>query len=335
MTGEMTRAVRLGLRIGAPLATLAAVYALAAAQPAGQSPGGAPGAPAAKPATIDPPIQVAPGVWFPRHHDTPSFGSNVAWIEFADFVTVVDAAFPLGAERALASIRKTTRRKPIRYLVLTHHHGDHSMGTGVFAREGSIIIAHENAAQAFAQRSAPSYAERVQKARASSNPADLAFTRHQLAPPQITFSDRFVIDDGKGRRAEVMHFGHAHTAGDVFTFLPAEKLVLTGDACVNGPFNAMADSDTASWIQVLGKVQRLAPDIVVPGHGPVGKGDLLETQKQYFVDLRAQVGGLIKQGKTADQMAALIDLPRWRQWTGQTQIRPENIAHVFRELSGR
>ena len=319
-----------GLRLAAPLATLAAVYALAADRPT--VPAAASGA--ASP-TIDPPVQVAPGVWFERHHDTPTYGSNVAWIEFADFVTVVDASFPLGAERALASIRKTTRRKPIRYVVLTHHHGDHSLGTGVFAREGSIIVAHENAARAFALRSVPGYADRVQRAKGSRNPADQAFLRHPLAPPQITFSDRFVIEDGKGRRAEVHHFGHAHTAGDVFTFLPAEKLVLTGDACVNGPFNAMADSDTASWIQVLGKVQRLAPDIVVPGHGAVGKGDLLETQKQYFVDLRDQVGGFIKQGKTADQVAALVDLPRWRQWTGQTQVRPENVAHVFRELSAK
>lgn len=322
----MKRRWRITFRLAAPVAMLAVVYALAGAQP--------PTRPAGTP-TIDSPIQVAPGVWFERHHDTPTFGSNVAWIEFADFVTVVDASFPLGAERALASIRKTTRRKPIRYLVLTHHHGDHSMGSGVFAREGSIIIAHEHAARELAARTAASYTERLQRVRAAAGKptdADRAFTRHALALPQISFSDRFVIDDGKGRRAELHHFGHAHTAGDVFTFLPAEKLVLTGDACVNGPFNAMADSDTASWIEVLGKVQRLAPDIVVPGHGAVGKGDLLETQKQYFIDLRAQVRDLIKQGKTAEQAATLVDLPGWRQWTGQQQVRPENVAHVYKEL---
>ena len=331
----IARRWRFALRLLAPVVTLAGVYALAAAQPAG-TPASKP-TPSAGAPTIDPPVQVAPGVWFQRHHDTPSYGSNVAWIEFADFVTVVDASFPLGAERALASIRKTTRRKPIRYLVLTHHHGDHSMGSGVFAREGSIVIAHENAARDLAARSARSFAERVQRVRDSRSPsdADRAFTRHPLALPQITFSDRFVIDDGKGRRAELHHFGHAHTAGDLFTFLPADRLVLTGDACVNGPFNALADSDTASWIQVLGKVQKLAPDIVVPGHGAVGKGDLLETQKQYFVDLRAQVGDLMKQGKTAEQAATLVDLPRWRQWTGQTQVRPENVAHVYRELGPR
>src|SRR5688500_68548 len=76
-------------------------------------------------------IQVAEGVWFERNLDTATFGSNVGWIEFADHVVVIDTAFPAGAERALASIKATTRGKPIRYAVVTHYHADHSFGSGV------------------------------------------------------------------------------------------------------------------------------------------------------------------------------------------------------------
>jgi cyclase len=310
----MTRASRL-FRIGLGVAFFGAVYAAAAAQ----SP-----APAQKRPYEDP-VRVADGVWFEQHHDVPTYGSNVAWIEFADFVVVVDTAFPQGAERALKNIKRTSKGKRIRYAIVTHYHDDHSFGSGAFAREGAIIVAHENARRDFADRNISRYAEKAAK--------DKAYARLPATPPQLTFQDKLIIDDGKGRRAELYYFGNAHTTGDVFTFLPREKIVFTGDACVNGDHNYMGDADTGSWIDVLGRVQALAPDIVVPGHGAVGRLDMLESQKQYFVELRRQVGALVKQGKSLDEAKTLVDIPAWKQWTGKTEMKPAAIAHVYQELT--
>src|SRR5687767_4382386 len=72
-----------------------------------------------KPPPVEAAIKVADGVWFERHNDIGAFGSNIAWIEFADFVVVIDTAFPAGAERALKSIKATTKGKRIRYAVVT------------------------------------------------------------------------------------------------------------------------------------------------------------------------------------------------------------------------
>jgi glyoxylase-like metal-dependent hydrolase (beta-lactamase superfamily II) len=272
----------------------------------------------------DDPVKVADGVWFERHHVVPTHGSNVSWIEFADFVVVVDTSFPLGAERALASIKKTVRGKPIRYAIVTHHHDDHSFGAGAFAREGAIIVSHESARARLVDRGLASYAAKAAK--------DPAYARVPLAAPTLSFHDRLVIDDGKGRRAELYWFGAAHTSGDIFTFLPKEKIVFTGDACVNGDHNYVGDGDTRSWIEVLAKVQALAPQIVVPGHGALGRGDLLETQKQYFVELRRQVAALLQQGKSVEEANRLVDIPSWKQWTGKTEMKPAAIAHVYGEL---
>jgi phosphoglycerate dehydrogenase-like enzyme/glyoxylase-like metal-dependent hydrolase (beta-lactamase superfamily II) len=270
-------------------------------------------------------VQVADGVWFQRNYDTNSLGSNVAWIEFANFVVVIDTAFPAGAERALKSIKATTKRKPIRYAVVTHYHADHAFGTGVFAKEGTIVVAHENARRDYLGRNVEQYAERVR--------TDRIAARYKMHAPDVTFTDRMVIDDGKQRRAELFHFGHAHTSGCVFTWLPKEKIVFTGDATVNGPFNFLGDSDTASWIDAISQVQALEPRIVVPGHGPVGKADVLENQKHYFVELRAQVGSHVRQGKTLEEVQALVDIPAWKRWTGETKMKEANIAHVYRELT--
>jgi cyclase len=301
------------IRVGLGVAFFGGVYAVAAAQ--------APAPEKKKP--YEDPVRVAEGVWFEQHHDVPTYGSNVAWIEFADHVAVIDTAFPRGAEQALRNIKRTTKGKKIRYAIVTHFHDDHSFGSGAFAREGAIIVAHESARRDYVERTGKGFAEKAAK--------DKAYARAPATPPQLTFQDQLILDDGKGRRAELRYFGAAHTKGDVFTYLPKEKIVFTGDACVNGDHNYLGDADTGSWIDVLGKVQALGVEIVVPGHGALAKADVLESQKQYFVELRRQVGEAIKQGKGLEEAKALVNIPAWKQWTGKTEMKPSAITHVFGE----
>jgi cyclase len=285
------------------------VYALAASQ-------------AEKPGT-EKPVKIADGVWFEQHNDIGKFGSNVAWVEFSDFVVVIDTSFPRGAEEALRNIRETTNNKPIRYAILTHYHGDHSLGAGVFAKEGTILVAHETARKDFDAKNVEGYLKTAER--------DPVYAKYKPTAPQVTFTDKFIIDDGK-RRLETHHFGHAHTKGCSFPFLPKERIVFTGDACVNGPFNYCGDSDTASWIEVLSKVQALDAETVVPAHGASAKKDLLETQKRYFSELRAAVQVQVKAGKSLDEAKAAVDVPMWREWTGEKKMSAENIAHVYKEL---
>jgi phosphoglycerate dehydrogenase-like enzyme/glyoxylase-like metal-dependent hydrolase (beta-lactamase superfamily II) len=273
----------------------------------------------------DAPVKVAEGVWFQNNTaDIGKFGSNVFWIEFTDWVVVIDTAFPFGAEAAIRNIKETTKNKPIKYAVLTHYHADHSFGSGVFAKEGATIVAHENARRDYLQRNVANYAKEAAK--------DPLYAKYKACAPDVTFTDKFILDDGK-RRAEIYYFGQAHTTGCIFTYLPKEKIVFTGDACVNGPFNYMGDGDSASWIDVLTQVQTLEPDTICPGHGPTGKRDLLQTQKQYFLELRAQVAKLVQEGKTLDEAKKAVDIPMWKQWTGKTEMAADNIAQVYMELT--
>jgi glyoxylase-like metal-dependent hydrolase (beta-lactamase superfamily II) len=271
-------------------------------------------------------VKVADGVWYRHHKDIGKFGSNVGWIEFKDHVVVIDAAFPLGAEEALKDIRATVPGKPVKTVVVTHYHADHSFGLGVFAKEGATIIAHANAHRQYLEKNVGPYQEKAQK--------DEVYGKYPATGMFLTFQDTLVLDDGT-RRAEIRWFGHAHTTGCIFTWLPKEKLVFTGDACVNGPFNYMGDSDSASWIGVLGKVKELGPATVVPGHGPSAKGDLIATQRRYFEELRVEVGKCVAAGKTLQETQASVDLPAWKAWTGESKMSASNIAHVYGELKGK
>jgi phosphoglycerate dehydrogenase-like enzyme/glyoxylase-like metal-dependent hydrolase (beta-lactamase superfamily II) len=271
------------------------------------------------------PVKIAEGIWFQNNTaDIGKFGSNVWWIEFTDYVVVIDTAFPFGAEHAIRNIKETTKNKPIRYAILTHYHADHSFGTGVFAKEGATIVAHENARRDYLARNVSAFAKSAEK--------DPIYQKYQAYAPTLTFTDQFILDDGK-RRAEIHYFGHAHTTGCIFTWLPKEKIVFTGDACVNGPYNYMGDADSASWIDVLSHVETLGAETVCPGHGSAGKGDLVRTQRRYFLELRAQVAKLIQEGKSLDEVKKSVDIPMWKAWTGAKEMNVENITHVYEELT--
>ena len=95
-----------------------------------------------------------------------------------------------------------------------------------------------------------------------------------LKVPNVIFDDKLVLDDGK-QRVEFLFFGHAHTAGDACAYLPKQKILCTGDACVNGSFNYMGHSDSASWIRALEGMQQLDVKMICPGHGSITGKNLL------------------------------------------------------------
>src|SRR5438270_725343 len=145
----------------------------------------------------------------------------------------------------------------------------------------------------------------------------MKFNEVKEVAPGVIFDDRFVLDDGT-QRVEFLFFGHAHTAGDACAYLPKHKILCTGDACVNGAFNFMGHSDSASWVRALEKMQQLDVKYVCPGHGPIAGKDLLEKQKRYFVELRREVRKGVDARKNLDDIIKDIDLPWYKEWTGTT-----------------
>src|SRR5207253_1886266 len=173
--------------------------------------------------------EVAPGVFFrysaigPEGANIPFGGSNNIWVVFEDYVVVIDANFPKEAGDVIQAIKKTTD-KPIRYVLDTHHHGDHSYGNAVFGQEGASIIAQTNCARLLRVNGPKEFAD-AGKAPPPTGRKDVA--ESQLKVPSLIFDEKFVLDDGK-QRVEFLFFGHAHTAGDAFAYLPKQKIVCSG-----------------------------------------------------------------------------------------------------------
>ena len=160
--------------------------------------------------------EVAPGVFF-RYSSISATdpkvvfgGSNHTWVLFKDHVVGVDANFPKEAGDVIDAIRKTTKL-PIKYVLDTHHHGDHAYGNAVWAKEGAKIVAHTNAARLL-MANGPKQWEEQAKERKDVKESHL----HQV---DQSFDDKLVLDDGT-QRIEFLHLGHAHTRGDAVAYLP-------------------------------------------------------------------------------------------------------------------
>ena len=276
--------------------------------------------------------EIAAGVFFryssisATDPSVPFGGSNNVWIVFKDYVVVIDANFPKEAGDVLADLRKTTD-KPIRYVLDTHHHGDHAYGNCVWAKEGAKIVAHKSAARLLRTAGPKQWQE------AAKDRKDLR--ENELKPADIDFDDTYVLDDGT-QRVEFRHFGHSHTPGDAVAYLPKHKILCTGDACVNGAFNFMGHSNSSSWVKCLERMKDLDLDLICPGHGKVATKDLLDRQRRYFVDLRAAVRKGVDAKKSAEEITAELDLPWYKEWTGKAaKENKDNVKHVYDELTGK
>ena len=124
-------------------------------------------------------------------------------------------------------------------------------------------------------------------------------------PPQQTYTKSpYVIRDST-RRVELHHFGWGHTRGDTFVYLPNEKVLCTGDAVVNGPFNDPHYANIGNWPNEIRGAQKLDVKYVLPAHGlPAGK-ELLAAQIQFLEELYKAVAAEVKKGKKLDQLVTL------------------------------
>jgi cyclase len=284
--------------------------------------------------------ELAPGVYFHEGDIKGRGHCNNGWVVFNDYVLVLDANFPSGAREIIPKIKAQTD-KPIRFAFDTHHHGDHAYGNQVWIDNGAVPVAHENVLAEMRKYETglfggpPGRWEGEAKQR-----EDLRSTR--LTPPSLLYRDVMIFDDGT-HRVELRYFGVGHTHGDGFAWLPKERILFTGDAAVNGPFNYMGDGNSRAWVETLAKAQALKAAIVAPGHGPAGDGRILEAQRQYFVALRAEV----EKRKALPPDRVQADVPAMRTTlvarhptyidAQSTSISgfESHVAQVYKELTGK
>lgn len=280
---------------------------------------------------------VAPEVYF--HEGNIKVGHcNNGWVIFEDYVLVIDANFPSGAQEILPKIRALTD-KPIRFAFDTHHHGDHAYGNQIWVENGATPIAHTGVIDEMKRYETGYYGNKPGRWEdAAKQRPDVRASR--LKPPSVLFPRELIFDDGK-HRVELLHLGVAHTHGDAFAWLPKERILFTGDACVNGPFNFVGDGEIEKWVPTLDAARKLGAQIVCPGHGPRAANTVLNDQQAFFQALQSRVGALVRAKKTGKEVqdaiepirAELESNTRIARYVGKNSL-PAQIEKVYTEMTG-
>ncbi len=239
-------------------------------------------------------------------------------------VVAVDSCSTERRTRALIDTISSVSSAPVRTLVNTHHHGDHTFGNVLFS--GATIVAHENArAEAIAfgpARELPFW----------ENPdwGDLP-----LDPPFLTFLDRVALHVGD-LRADVFHVGTAaHTTNDILVWFPERSTLFCGDLVFNGGTPFLLMGSVAGAVDALeDAVLPLGAQTVVPGHGPVFHD---RAPVEATLDYLRFVLDLAERGRAAGvsplQAAQDTDLGRFRDWPDAERI-VGNLHRAYAELGG-
>jgi cyclase len=247
--------------------------------------------------------ELAPGIFYYFGDEKQQKSANCTWIVFKDYVLVIDANYPWGAEEILQEIKKTTD-KPVRFVFNTHYHHDHTFGNANFVDAGATIVSTTKTAAEM--RTLGQY-----EWEHGYSPRDMKGYRREF--PTLLFSDTIVFDDSI-HRVELIRMGPAHTGGDGVAFLPKEKILVTGDLFVNGnPWgNNVADpnADYTGWLKVLQKMESWQPRIIIPGHGEPATTEQLKNQRLYLKDMMEQVRRGIKAGKSKEKVIKDVDLSK-------------------------
>ncbi len=277
--------------------------------------------------------KITEGVWF-REGDLKNLGHcNNTIIEMKDYLIVVDANFPSGARLTMDAARKVSP-KPVKYVFITHHHGDHDYGAAVWSAAGATTLAYKVVAEEI-QRYEPYRWKNTAKSRR--DVAELKMDAPEL-PRQTFDKSPFMLKDST-REVQFHFFGWAHTRGDGFAWLPKERVLVTGDAVTNGPHNNTADASLGNWPVVMDAAARLMPLHVLPGHGPAGGPELLTGQAAFMRELMGAVREAVGEGKLLSDIVTMkedkaiatsLKLPdSVSNWTGHSL--PEQVVNAYNE----
>jgi len=268
--------------------------------------------------------QLAPNIYAYLQSKATWYWSNAGFIVGKSYVVVVDSLATVGlAERFRDEIRKITDR-PIRYLINTHHHGDHTYGNHVFA--GATVISHVRCRHEVIEAGTPdtdawnTIFPEFDFRGIAATPADIIFDKHLT----------LYMD---GQEVRLLHFGPGHTVGDIIVYLPGEGIIFAGDFIFLSSTPLGMEGSFAGWLKNLDTMTKLGAQTYVPGHGPVCGEEGLNLCRDYLVLVQGEARKRFDKGMTVVEAAKDIDLGPFKQWPNHERILL-NLERLWREFRG-
>jgi cyclase len=229
-----------------------------------------------------------------------SYGANAAIVIGQDGIVVIDTFISSKEAKRFISDIRAISDKPIKYVVNTHYHLDHTFGNCEFQKLGAIIISHTSD-----KDNALIHGNTVLKNIQGYGLTERDMEGTSIVFPDLTFSDKMEIDLG-GQRIQLIYPKRSHTDGSILVYLPDKKVLFTGDILFTDYHPFMADGDIKSWARVLDYIMAMDVDTIIPGHGPISSKKDIQEMKKYIIAFDKKARQLSAKSKDADYIAAQL-----------------------------
>jgi glyoxylase-like metal-dependent hydrolase (beta-lactamase superfamily II) len=269
----------------------------------------------AKRATVQ---QITSDLYFFRDYD----GSNAAFLVTDEGVLVVDTRqHPRAGHELLDGIRKITSR-PIRWVINSHFHGDHTFGNATFQREGATFVAHVETARLMQLVHPKEMARRGNYFRSH----DYDPNEVKLVLPNVTFDKSMTIRLG-GREVRLLYLGPGQQDGDTFVLFPHARVVFTpGSFAKHSMPNMAFTTSVENWIKLLDQVAAIDVDVILPGHGDIASRADVNELSAMLSDEYETVKAAIAKGMPLAEAQSTLTFPQYKDWRNYGRLKNEIAA---------
>ena len=254
---------------------------------------------------------------------------NAGFVVTDSGVAVIEAlGSPYQGKRLLASIRRVTR-VPIRYLILTHHHPDHTFGAIVFTRAGARVVAHPNRQILAAENGDDDLVASWDGVVGIQELQGFAFADTPDIP--VTGDTTLVLG---GRQLVLAHQPNAHTAGDLTVWLPQSKVLFAGDLVIEDGVTMVVDGSSAGVLAALGRLEQYGASVVIPGHGRVVADPTAQMARtrHYLDSARTAMQDALSQGRPLSRVLARMPPPDSGRPVSLASRRQRNAVVIYQEM---
>lgn len=260
-----------------------------------------------------------------------NFNSNCGIVVTQEGVVLIDSGHnPTDSLRILDAVKKISPL-PIRFLIDTEPHPDHTTGHFVFSPPATVI-AHEGATESMVKREKETPG-RIEKLAGAAPEMRNALEGYRFVPPQIEYRGKMTLNLGE-RTFELLYLKGVHSEADTAVWLPKERVLFSASGIVVDQFNILRPFVTIPDILAASKMMKaLNPEIVVPGHGTPGTVKIFDDTEKYYALLVERVGKLAGEGKSLDEIKKELKMPEYDHWATKERF-PTNVEAAYKVVKG-
>ena len=255
------------------------------------------------------------------------FNSNCGIVLTQEGVVLINSGHNPTDSRAILDALKKLTSLPMRFLIDTEPHPDHTTGHFVFSPP-AVVIAHEGATESMKGRERDD-PQRIQKMMTVSPEMRAALEGYRFIAPHIEYQQKMILNLGE-RTFEMMYLKGVHSEADTAVWLPKERVLFSASAAVVNQYNILRPFVTIPDILAAMKMMKaLNPEFVIPGHGTPGTVKIFDDSERYYALLLERVGKMAREGKSLDEIKKELRMPEYDGWASKDRI-PSNIDAAYK-----